>query len=69
MLESGERSSIVKYGYTMIEFVFRQGQVWGGVIGGSNPEIPARKSKNPEISEENFENIGSRKKILKNTKI
>ena len=41
----------------------------GGVIGGSNPEIPARKSKNPEISEENFENIGSRKKILKNTKI
>ena len=28
MLESGERSSIVKYGYTMIEFVFRQGQVY-----------------------------------------
>ena len=28
MLESGERSSIVKYGYTMIDSVFRQGQVY-----------------------------------------
>ena len=28
----------------------------GGVIGGSNPEIPARKSENPEIPAEKSEN-------------
>ena len=36
---------------------------------GSNPEIPAKSLENLEISEKNIKNTGSRKPILKNTKI